>query len=135
MALPYIRSVSFGDCDPAGIVYYPNIFRWLDATFHAQLKPFGGHALVCEQLGSVGLGLVDATAQFKSPMRDGDDLVILPRFADWSRKTLTIEYEGKVGDRLAFAGREIRCVFKAGPEEIFAGDMAELRILLDGGGG
>jgi len=95
MALPHTRVVSFGDCDPAGIVYYPNIFRWLDATFHVQLRPFGGHGAVCAQLGSVGLGLVDVSAQFRSPLRDGDHLTILPRFAQWGRKTLTLEYEGK----------------------------------------
>ena len=22
--------VEFGDCDPAGIVFYPNYFRWMD---------------------------------------------------------------------------------------------------------
>ena len=26
--------VSFGDCDPAGIVFYPNFFRWFDRCFH-----------------------------------------------------------------------------------------------------
>ena len=24
--------VEFGDCDPAGIVYFPNFFRWYDAA-------------------------------------------------------------------------------------------------------
>jgi len=135
MALPHTRVVSFGDCDPAGIVYYPNIFRWLDATFHVQLRPFGGHGAVCAQLGSVGLGLVDVSAQFRSPLRDGDHLTILPRFAQWGRKTLTLEYEGKVGERLAFTGQEVRCVFKTGPTEIFAGKTAELMALLEGAPG
>ncbi len=131
MTLPYTRTVSFGDCDPAGIVYYPNIFRWLDATFHVQLRPFGGHGVVCNQLGSVGLGLVDVSAQFRTPLRDGDDLVITPRFAAWGRKTLTIDYEGKVGARLAFTGQEVRCVFQTGPSDIVAGETAKLRALLE----
>jgi acyl-CoA thioesterase FadM len=24
--------VEFGDCDPAGIVWFPNFFRWIDAS-------------------------------------------------------------------------------------------------------
>ena len=24
--------VEFGDCDPAGIVFYPNFLRWMDAA-------------------------------------------------------------------------------------------------------
>lgn len=27
--------VGFGDCDPAGIVYYPNFFRWFDEATQA----------------------------------------------------------------------------------------------------
>jgi 4-hydroxybenzoyl-CoA thioesterase len=26
--------VKFGDCDPAGIVFYPNYFRWMDSVLH-----------------------------------------------------------------------------------------------------
>ena len=25
-------TVEFGDCDPAGIVWFPNFFRWIDAA-------------------------------------------------------------------------------------------------------
>ena len=25
------RDVTWGDCDPAGIIYYPTYFRWIDA--------------------------------------------------------------------------------------------------------
>jgi acyl-CoA thioesterase FadM len=25
--------VAWGDCDPAGIVYYPNYFHWFDTIF------------------------------------------------------------------------------------------------------
>lgn len=122
--------ISFGDCDPAGIVYYPNTFRWMDATFHDFLRGFGGHAELCAQLGSKGLGLVDASAQFRSPMLDGDELAVHLSIQTWSSKTVTVAYEGRVGERLAFSGREIRCVFKHTETGMGAGDMAELKALL-----
>ena len=28
----YRVTVQFGDCDPAGIVFYPNFQRWIDAA-------------------------------------------------------------------------------------------------------
>ena len=31
-AAPYRIAVEFGDCDPAGIVYFPNFHRWMDAS-------------------------------------------------------------------------------------------------------
>lgn len=122
--------ISFGDCDPAGIVYYPNTFRWMDATFHDFLRDFGGHTAICAQLGSKGLGLVDASAQFRSPMMDGDELAVHLSIQTWGGKTVTLEYEGRVGERLAFSGREIRCVFKQTETGMGAGDMAELKALL-----
>lgn len=123
----YQVNVSFGDCDPAGIVYYPNTFRWMDACFHDALRPFGGHAAICEELNAVGIGLVDSGAQFRSPMRDGDILTVRLTVLDWARKTLSLGYEGFVGDRLAFAGKEVRCLFQTSSKGLSAGDMSLLR--------
>ncbi len=33
--------VGWGDCDPAGIVFYPNFYRWFDACSHALLTARG----------------------------------------------------------------------------------------------
>ena len=29
----YLVQVDWGDCDPAGIVFYPNFYRWMDRGF------------------------------------------------------------------------------------------------------
>jgi len=61
------QRVFFGDCDPAGIVFYPNIFSWFDRAFHMLLDPLGGHAAVCKRLDALGMGVMDAKAQFRRP--------------------------------------------------------------------
>lgn len=132
MSPSFTTQITFGDCDPAGIVYYPNTFRWMDATFHKMLRAFGGHAALCEALGSVGLGLIDASAQFKSPLRDGDDLSIYATVTDWGNKAVTIAYEGRVGDRCAFKGNEVRCIFTRTESGMIAGDMTKLRDIMEG---
>ncbi|MDF3416324.1 acyl-CoA thioesterase [Sulfitobacter sp. M57] len=124
--------ISFGDCDPVGIVFYPNAFRWMDATFHTLLRRYGGHSQVCKQLEAVGLGLVDASAQFKHPMRDGDTLDLRTQVVEWSQRTVTLGYEGRVQGKLAFTGREVRCLFKRSQNSIVAADLAQLRELLEG---
>ena len=126
----YLQKISFGDCDPAGIVFYPNAFRWTDATFHDFLRGFGGHAEICEKVGAIGLGLIDASVQFRSPMRDGDELAIRLIAREWGRKTLTMRYEALVGERLAFSLAEIRGLFKETPKGITAGEMATLKAIL-----
>lgn len=123
--------ITFGDCDPAGIVFYPNTFRWMDAAFHARLRQFGGHEVLCKRLNAVGLGLVDASAQFRHPMRDGDRLEVRITSLEWSRRTLTVAYEGIVAATTTFEGREIRCLFSRTETGMVAADLSQLRAILE----
>lgn len=124
-------SVTFGDCDPAGIVFYPNMFRWMDATFHARLRPFGGHASLCERLDIKGVGLARSEARFRSAVTDGDVLSVGIASETWSDRRFTLRYEGRVGDRLAFEGHEERCLFKIGAAGMFAGSTKDLQDILE----
>ncbi len=126
----YQHQVSFGDCDPAGIVFYPNIFRWMDASFHHFLSKYGGHAKVCKNLNALGLGLIKASSEFKSPLKDGDQLDIHMSFEDWTNKTYGVKYIGRVGDRVAFEGREVRALFELGEKGIRAANVEALQKLL-----
>ncbi|WP_226553925.1 acyl-CoA thioesterase [Celeribacter naphthalenivorans] len=123
--------VTFGDCDPAGIVFYPNIFRWMDAAFQKFLRPIGGHRAVEEEFGSIGLGLADAQAQFRSTIREGDLLDVFLSVEKWSGRSVTLRYEGRVGERLAFESREVRCLFIRTESGIVAGDIGALRSKLE----
>ncbi|APH72172.1 acyl-CoA thioesterase [Aquibium oceanicum] len=127
--------VSFGDCDPAGIVYYPNHFRWFDATFHALLQRFGGHAAVSRKLGSIGIGLIEVGGAFRAPAEDGDALVLTARLVEWREKTLRIAYEGRIDDRLTVEGFEVRGLFIREDGQLRAGRMAPLREMLEAGAG
>ncbi|MGS4919383.1 4-hydroxybenzoyl-CoA thioesterase [Mameliella alba] len=122
--------VVFGDCDPAAIVFYPNIFRWMDGAFHHMLRPLGGHQYICDALGIVGIGLVEVGARFRSPIRDGDTLLVEGHVSEWARRTLTLSYTGRVGDNLAFEGTEVRCLFTRGENGIVAGDTTDFREML-----
>lgn len=125
------RDISFGDCDPAGIVFYPNVLRWMDAAFHRLLRRFGGHAVLCERLDAVGLGLVDASVQFCHPMRDGDRLEVRVALSEWSRRAFVCSYEGRVKGVLTFTGREVRCLLTETGTGIVAADLSQLRALME----
>jgi len=133
MQTTQIFDITFGDCDPAGIVFYPNAFRWMDAVFHTFLRSAGGHQALCQKLSSIGLGLVDASARFRHPMHDGDRLNLRISEAKWSQRSLTLNYEGTVDGRRAFEGNEVRCLFIQSETGIVAGDLAPLRALLEPG--
>lgn len=106
--------VSFGDCDPAGIVFYPNYYAWMDATFHGYLRNAGpGHAALCRDLGARGVGLMETGMRYRAPATDGDLLEITLDSIDWAEKSLRAGFTARVGERLIFEGFETRGLFVA----------------------
>lgn len=125
------HNVVFGDCDPAGIVYYPNIYRWMDGTFQRFLQQYGGHAAVCDHLGAVGLGLMETHAKYRRPLKDGDALTIRMEITEWSAKSYRLIHRGFVGDDLAFEGTEVRALFEQRDGRMRAGEVSRLKTYLE----
>ena len=126
--------VSFGDCDPAGIVFYPNILAWFDRTFHDWLWEFGGHEALCERLGAVGIGLMEVSARFLRPMRNGDELIVDLVIEEWREKTIVIAYEIRSGGALTATGRETRGLFARSATGMIAAELDSLREVLESHG-
>jgi 4-hydroxybenzoyl-CoA thioesterase len=124
-------TVTFGDCDPAGIVFYPNIYGWFDRTFHDWLAGFGGHQAICAELGAIGLGLMQADAKFRRPMQPNDTVTITMTVRDWGRKALVLGYEVTMGETVMATGEEVRGMFKRTEQGLSAGEMAALKALLE----
>lgn len=123
--------VTFGDCDPAGIVFYPNIYSWFDRTFHDWLALFGGHGAVRRELGAVGTGLMSADAVFRRPMRPNDSVEVVMSLRDWGRKALTADYEVRMGETVTATGTEVRGLFMPAGAGIVAGEMRLLKELIE----
>jgi 4-hydroxybenzoyl-CoA thioesterase len=111
------QRVFFGDCDPIGIVFYPNIFSWFDRAFHMLLDP-------------LGIGLMDAKAQFHRPLRSGDEIQISLQVLEWGSKSVTLAYEVKKEDLLCVNGVEVRGLFRQTGQGMIAGDIAPLKEAL-----
>lgn len=127
--------VSFGDCDPAGIVFYPNFFRWSDALFHSYLAHVqGGHIAICEMIGARGLGVMEASISFRSPAAPGDRLEFGLKLIDWSERSFTVHYAAQIEGRVVCEGREVRGVFVEVERRLRAGSTQGLRKILEPGG-
>ena len=131
MAFEKTIDIYFGDCDPAGIIFYPNYFRWFDATFQAFLKTRNlDQRILKEKLGTIGTGLMDAGASFRSPASFGDVLTIRVCGIDWTDRTFRVAYEGRIGERLVVEGFELRGVFIMDGDRLKAAPVAPLKDLL-----
>lgn len=109
--------VSWGDCDAAGVVFYPRYYAWFDACTHALLTQAGlDHHSLRNVHGFLGTPLVAASARFLSPATFGDVLAAESYIAKVVERGFTVNHRFFIGERLIVEGEEIRVWVKAGDE-------------------
>jgi len=88
------RQVRFSDCDPAGMVFYPQYFVMLNALVEDWFTE-GLHVNYAHFLGVRRLGLPMASLQcdFKFPSRMGEDIVLQLRLLKVGKRSLTLGVE------------------------------------------
>lgn len=100
--------VHWGDCDPAGIIFYPTYFRWMDAATWALWDSVGYTAkrMKAEQLA---MPLVAADCRFIAPAEQGDRCEVHSRVTRFGGKSFVVAHEVLRGDGTALAsGSETR---------------------------
>ena len=109
--------VQWGDCDPAGIIFYPTYFRWMDAATWAfwERVGFDPQRFRAEHRS---MPLVSADCQFVAPARQGDRCVVRSRIGRFGGKSFTVLHHIERTDGVALAkGTETRVWgrFDSGP--------------------
>ena len=129
--------VQWGDCDPAGIIFYPTYFRWMDASCWAFFASVGYHAkrMRAEQLA---MPLVSADCQFLFPAQQGDHCEVRSRITHFGGKSFVLAHEVMRADGMQLAkGSETRVWgrFEEGPGSRMHGQAipAELKALFRAG--
>ncbi len=125
--------VYWGDCDPAGIIFYPTYFRWMDAACWAFLASVGYDArrMRAEHLA---MPLVSADCQFVYPAQQGDRCVVRSSIARFGGKSFVVAHQVQREDGMSLAkGSETRVwgKFDAGPGTRMRGQVIpeELKAL------
>jgi 4-hydroxybenzoyl-CoA thioesterase len=84
--------IQWGDCDPAGIVYFPRYFEMFDAATAALFERVGfKKPLLLETFGIIG-----------------DDVVIESQIAEFGRSSFKVVHRLLKNDQLAVEGKETR---------------------------
>ena len=102
--------IQFGDCDPAGIVFFPNFSRWMDAaslSFFMQCGLPPWRELV-KTRGIVGTPLLEINTRFVKAATYGETLTITTHVAEWRAKVLVQMHRVMRGEELICEGREVR---------------------------
>jgi len=101
--------IEWGDCDPAGIVYYPRYFAYFDNCTAALFAAVGlPKREMLKQYGIVGIPMVDTRARFLVPSRFGDDVVVESQITEWRSSSFDVRHKLFRGDQLAVECTETR---------------------------
>ena len=110
--------IEWGDCDPAGIVYYPRYSVFFDNAANALMAKVGlpKHE-VMERYQLFGMPMVETRVKFSIPSRWGERVVIESRVEEWRRSSFVTHHRLLKDDKVAVEGWDTRVWTVRDPED------------------
>ena len=101
--------IEWGDCDPAGIVFYPRYFAWFDACTAGHFANAGLPKFqMLKTYDIVGFPMVDTRAKFILPSKFGDVVTVETRITEFRRSSFDVEHRLMKEGALAIEAYETR---------------------------
>ena len=115
----YEVEVMFGDCDPAGIVFFPNFSKWMDASSLNFFVKCGVPTWrdLYKTTGIIGTPLLEINTRFISPATYGERLRVHTSIQAWRSKVFIQKHIVKRGDTLICEGTETRAFCIRHPDD------------------
>jgi len=111
--------IVWGDCDPAGIVYYPRYFEMFDTSTTALFERVLGMTKFefLKAYDALGYPMVDTRARFVLPTRYGDDVAIETVISELRRSSFDVQHRLTKDGKLAVEGFETRVWVGRDPDD------------------
>ncbi len=114
--------IEWGQCDPAGIVFYPQYLIIFDTSTAWLFERTGLTPLALrKKYRIVGMPVVEVGARFVMRCRFDDDIVVESEVSEWGRSSFTVRHRILKAGELAVDGFEKRVWVAPHPER--AGDI------------
>jgi 4-hydroxybenzoyl-CoA thioesterase len=113
--------IEWGQCDPAGIVFYPQYLIIFDTSTGCLFERTGlTPSAMRKKYRIVGMPIVEVGARFAMPCRFDDDIVVESEVGEWGRSSFTVRHRIVKAGELALDGFEKRVWAAADPERLDA---------------
>ena len=111
--------VEWGDCDPAGIVFYPRYFEMFEICIHSLVERATGMTKyqMLRAYDFAGYPVVQARAKFLSPAKFGDDVIAETSIGEFRRSSFDVHHRVINGDKPAVEGFETRVWVARDPDD------------------
>jgi 4-hydroxybenzoyl-CoA thioesterase len=102
--------IEWGDCDPAGIIFYARYYDIFDVSTTMMLERALGMKKIdyLKAFDFLGHPLLETRARFLKPTRYGDDVVVDTEVVDCGRSSFKVEHRLSLAGTLAVEGFETR---------------------------
>lgn len=101
--------IEWGNCDPAGIVFYPRYLELFDANTAYLFESVGlPKPVLVKTYDIVGMPIVDVQAKFFMPSTYGDRITVESRVGEWRRSGLRVDHRLLKEGKVAVEGYESR---------------------------
>ena len=109
--------IEWGQCDPAGIVFYPQYLIIFDTSTGWLFERTGLKPLAMrKKYGIVGIPIVEVGARFLVPCRFDDEVIVESEVGEWGRSSFTVRHRILKEGKLALEGFEKRVWAAPHPE-------------------
>jgi 4-hydroxybenzoyl-CoA thioesterase len=102
--------IEWGDCDPAGIIYYVRYFEIFDVSTTMLFERAIGMKKIqyLKAYNFLGHPVAETRAKFRVPTRFGDDVTIKTQVVAVGRSSIKLEHSLSLGAAVAAEGAETR---------------------------
>lgn len=109
--------IEWGQCDPAGIVFYPQYLLIFDSSTGWLFERTGLKPLAMrKKYRIVGMPIVEVGARFVMPCRFDDEVVVESEVSEWGRTSFTVRHRVLKDGQLVVEGFEKRVWAARHPE-------------------
>ncbi len=108
MIVEYPFRVRWGDTDAAGIVFYPNFYKWMDEATHEYFSAIGLPTSTLYSEQQIATPLLEANCQFKSPLLFEDDVIVRSSVVELHQKVFKISHRFFKNEKMVAEGYEVR---------------------------
>ena len=110
--------IEWGQCDPAGIVFYPQFLMIFDAsTGHLFARTGLSPSEMRKKYSILGMPLVEQGTRFLKPCRFDDEIVVESEVEEWGRSSFTVRHRILNQGQLAVDGFEKRVWASVDPDQ------------------
>lgn len=91
--------IQWGDTDRAGIVYYPNYYKWFDLAGHNFFRSIEMSPKYLEEEKKIIIPLLEAKCSFEKPLYYDDEVIVYTHVEELKTKTIQFHHEVYCGEK------------------------------------